>query len=469
MAYLKHVYKDPLPMDLYSTSRLVTNIMYHIKEFSLKTYTLEIMKNFMRLAHGAAAIFLTILLIAGSAYAQSTVNLGRATGFGALAAAGISNTGPTVINGDIGSYPTATIVGFPPGSCTGTNHQGDATTQGAMLDLTVAYNDAAGRSGAGVIGAELAGSTLTAGVYKSNAGTFGLSGTLTLNAQNNPNAVFIFQMATTLVTGVSSSINLINGAQWSNIFWQVGSSATLGANSTIEGTILANTSITANTGAGIHGRLLAGAVTATGLLTIDNNTLLPVELTTFTASRNNGAIELVWNTATEVNNFGFEIQRSVAPEATAEGQKYIWSKIGFVQGSGYSNSPKEYSYQDKTIELVSYAYRLKQIDVSGEFEYSNVVETSAAEIPNGFMLKQNYPNPFNPSTQIQFAVSNSTHATMTVYNALGKVVAVPFNGTVTAGALYKVTFSGESLAAGIYYYELQTSEITKVKKMLLLK
>ena len=201
--------------------------------------------------------------------AQPPVNLGTATSFAVLAGAGITNTGPTTIIGDVGTFPITTESGFGTVTIIGTNHAGDAVTQGAKTDLVTAYNDAAGRVPFTVVFGDLGGQTLAPGVYQS-ASSLGITGILTLDGQGDPNAVFIFQMGSTLTTASeNSSVNLINGAQSCNIFWQVGSSATLGTNTTFQGTILALTSITATTGAVVNGRLLA----RDGAVTLDTNTI----------------------------------------------------------------------------------------------------------------------------------------------------------------------------------------------------
>lgn len=200
--------------------------------------------------------------------AQPTVNLGTATSFAVLAGAGITNTGPTTITGDVGTFPTTTETGFGTVTIIGTNHAGDAVTQAAKTDLVTAYNDAAGRTPATTVSGDIGGQTLTPGVYNSSS-SLGITGTLTLDAQGDPNAVFIFQIGSTLTTASGSSVVLINGAQACNVFWQVGSSATLGTGSTFQGTILALTSITATTGVVVIGRLLA----RNGAVTLDTNTI----------------------------------------------------------------------------------------------------------------------------------------------------------------------------------------------------
>ena len=200
--------------------------------------------------------------------AQPSVNLGTANSFAVLAGAGITNTGPTTITGDVGTFPTTSETGFGSVTLIGTNHGGDAVTQQAKTDLITAYNDAAGRLPATAVAGDLGGLTLVPGVYKSTS-SLGITGTLTLDAQGAPNAVFIFQIGSTLITASGSNVNLINGAQACNVFWQVGSSATLGTNSTFTGNILALTSITATTGATVNGRLLA----RNGAVTLDTNTI----------------------------------------------------------------------------------------------------------------------------------------------------------------------------------------------------
>lgn len=193
---------------------------------------------------------------------------GKADSFAVLAYAGITNTGTTAITGDVGSSPTATETGFGTVTLTGTDHAGDAVTQAAKTDLTTAYNDAVARAPVTTVPTELGGTTRTPGVYDSASGTFGITGTLTLDAGGNPDAVFIFKMASTLITAANSHVDL-GDAKAANVYWVVGSSATLGADSTFKGNIMAYASITMNTGAVLEGRALA----QTGAVTLDTNTV----------------------------------------------------------------------------------------------------------------------------------------------------------------------------------------------------
>ena len=195
-------------------------------------------------------------------------NLGSARSFAVLAASTVTNTGVSAINGDLGLSPGISVTGFPPGMLAGTQHISDPMTAQAQLDLTAAYNDAAGRTlGAITLAGNLGGMTLAPGLYKSTSSLEISSGDLTLDAQGDANAVYIFQMGSTFVSTVGRKIILAGGAQAANIYWQVGSSATLGVSSVFKGNIMALASITANNGASVDGRLLA----RTAAVTLDNN------------------------------------------------------------------------------------------------------------------------------------------------------------------------------------------------------
>ncbi len=206
------------------------------------------------------------------------VLLGTAENFAVLAGSTITNTGPTTISGDISGAPRGDV-GLHPGTAItatgitllgGSYYVANAVALDAKNALVTAYTDAAGRPTNSTIATELGGQTLLPGVYDSEAGTFGITGTLTLNGQNNPDSVFIFKMGSTLTTASASRVVLINGARFCRVFWQVGSSATLGTNSTFVGHILAMASITANTGATIYGQLHA----RDGAVTLDTNTIV---------------------------------------------------------------------------------------------------------------------------------------------------------------------------------------------------
>ena len=222
----------------------------------------------------AVAATMTLLLATSASAVQPTVGLGSTTVYAVLAGEGITNTGPTTVSGtaggDMGSSPTGTFTGDTEVTTTGTKFTAvDSQTTSAKDDLVIAYDDAAGRTPATTITADLGGQTLTAGVYNS-ASSIGLTGTVTLDAENNPDAVFVFQAGSTLTTASDSVVALVNGAQACNVFWQVGSSATFGTASDFTGHVLALTSITATTGATFHGQLLA----RNGAVTLDTNTIV---------------------------------------------------------------------------------------------------------------------------------------------------------------------------------------------------
>ena len=207
------------------------------------------------------ALTLVLTLSTGARYASAAgptpVGLGTAASFAVLAGTpAVTNTGPTTITGDLGIHPAAAITGFPPGIVNGTTHAADAVALQAKSDLANAYVDAAARP-ATATHATLGGLVLAGGVYNAGGATLGLTGTLTLDGQNDPSSVWIFQATSDLVTASSSAVAFINGAQPCNVFWQVTSSATLGSSSIFAGTILALTSITVNSGVTVNGRVLA--------------------------------------------------------------------------------------------------------------------------------------------------------------------------------------------------------------------
>jgi len=227
-----------------------------------------------RRAAGSSAVALALALLVSSAFptraiaaAGGPVGLGTADPFAVLAGSGITNTGPTTITGDVGTFPTTTRTGFGSVTLTGTDHGGDAVTQGAKDSLVTAYDDAFGRTPATPRAVELGGAVLPAGVYTSP--TFGLTGTLTLDAAGSADAEFVFQAGSTLIAEAGSEVVLLNGANPCNVVWQVGSSATFKTGTQFAGDVLAYTSITAQSGATFRGRLLA----RNGAVTLDTNTI----------------------------------------------------------------------------------------------------------------------------------------------------------------------------------------------------
>ncbi len=203
---------------------------------------------------------------------------------------------------------------------------------------------------------------------------------------------------------------------------------------------------------------------------------LPVELNSFTGSSANNIVTLNWKTATETNNYGFEIERTTtighpeqanAPIYDPVGRDDNWTKIGFVEGNGTTNAPKSYSFVDKSASGKT-SYRLKQIDRDGKFEYSQTVEVTAISTPKEFALAQNYPNPFNPTTAISYQLSANGFTTLKIYDAIGREVATLVNEVKEAGS-YSAQFDGAKLSSGIYFAKLTSDKKTQMKKLLLLK
>ena len=188
---------------------------------------------------------------------------------------------------------------------------------------------------------------------------------------------------------------------------------------------------------------------------------LPVELSSFSAVVNSRDVTLSWGTSSEGNNSGFDIERSVSGSTD-------WTKIGYLQGFGSSNTSHSYSFTDRNLSTGKYTYRLKQIDFNGNFEYFNLNSEVEIGTPNSFSLSQNYPNPFNPSTKISFAIANEGNVSVIVFDNLGKEVATLLNEVRTAG-FYTVNFNAANLPSGVYFYRMETSSFTKVMKMSLIK
>jgi hypothetical protein len=193
---------------------------------------------------------------------------------------------------------------------------------------------------------------------------------------------------------------------------------------------------------------------------------LPVELDSFTALVHAGIVKLNWSTVTEVNNYGFEIERAILNGLDGSTD---WSKIGFVEGHGTTNAPQNYSYTENILQTGIFLYRLKQIDRDGAFQYSNSVEVTEVLPADDYRLAQNFPNPFNPTTTIRFAVKSPQRVSLNVYNMLGQEVCTLCDQEAEAGEVYAIPFDGSGLSSGVYYYRLRTADHTELKKMLMLK
>ncbi len=190
------------------------------------------------------------------------------------------------------------------------------------------------------------------------------------------------------------------------------------------------------------------------------NSPVPVELVSFLAKNvKENDVELQWNTATEINNYGFEIQKSI--------NNNQWQRIGFVEGKGISNKIQHYTYVDKNFQSGKYFYRLKQIDRDGSFKYSKVVEVFVS-VPKSNFLFQNYPNPFNSNTIIEFFIEKTENVTIKLYDVLGKEITIIMNEKRNAGK-NSISFNAASLPSGMYFYKISTGKFIEMKKMILMK
>ncbi|MBK8981889.1 MAG: T9SS type A sorting domain-containing protein [Ignavibacteria bacterium] len=191
-----------------------------------------------------------------------------------------------------------------------------------------------------------------------------------------------------------------------------------------------------------------------------NNAVLPVELSSFTSVINNRDVTLNWTTASELNNSGFDIERSSAISS--------WTKIGNVTGNGTVSTSVNYSFTDRGLATGNYSYRLKQIDFNGNFEYFNLSNEVNIGIPSKYELSQNYPNPFNPTTNINFDIPTDGNVSIKLFDVSGKEVAILMNEVKTAG-YYTVNFNASSFSSGIYFYSISANNFAATKKMMLLK
>jgi hypothetical protein len=195
----------------------------------------------------------------------------------------------------------------------------------------------------------------------------------------------------------------------------------------------------------------------TRIANIDNT--VPVELVSFIANADRDEVELFWRTATEINNQGFAIER-----LTLDG---VFEEVGYVAGFGTTTEPKSYSFIDSKLENGSYAYRLKQMDFDGSYEYSDEVNVDV-ELPLEYTLQQNYPNPFNPSTTINYSIPEDGFVKLAVYNVLGEEVATLVNGFQKADR-YDVSFNASGFSSGVYVYKIEATNFSASRKLVLMK
>lgn len=364
--------------------------------------------------------FLAIIVIAvftlgtiPTTRAATTINLGTADHFAVLAGSGINNTGATTITGDMGTHPTLTETGFGTILQTGTNHIGDTVTQTAKSDLDTAYGLAAASPSTSTIVSDLGGQTLAPGVYTSGS-SIGITGTVTLDGAGDPNAVFIFQAGSTLTTGSSSHVSLINGAQACNVFWQIGSSATFGTGTDFYGNILAFSSITDNSGSTVHGRLLARGAA----VTLNNTTVTKATCTGLAPATLNVVKHIIGNTGDSASNFTLSVAgtSNISPA----------SFTGNESGTSVTLDPGSYAVDENTNAAYTREF---SADCFGTI---NAGETKNCTVTDTYIRKSNGPHsPFliNPTATIVSApVVVFTAPTQTI--AINPIITTPPASTI---------------------------------------
>lgn len=203
--------------------------------------------------------------------------------------------------------------------------------------------------------------------------------------------------------------------------------------------------------------------TATSTWSGNGTVILPVELSNFSSLVKKNDVSLLWTTARETNNHGFDIERKSVDETS------VWSKIGFVNGSGTSTQSKTYTFNDNGLIAGGYKYRLKQIDFNGNFEYFNLENEVIVGVPTQYELSQNFPNPFNPSTKINFAIPNDGKVSLNIYDISGRLVSTLINNEFKSANYYTVEFNGNNLSSGTYFYTLNSGQFKETRKMVLVK
>ncbi len=275
---------------------------------------------------------------------------------------------------------------------------------------------------------------------------------------NNP----IFSISGSSTISVGSTINIYTTNADSG-YWTVSNfdstQASIPANSTDDTVIVTAGSVVGSFELYFHAQRDCGGDTTLSMQVIVDEPY-PVNLTALVSSVSGRNVLLNWSTTSELNNSGFDIER------TSENTE--WKKIGFVSGNGTTNEPREYSYNDKNLETGKYKYRLKQLDFNGNFEYFELSEEVSIGIPDKYDLSQNYPNPFNPSTRIDFDIPEDCNVSIVLFDMTGRRVATLVNEAKTAG-YYSVNVNSANLSSGIYIYTLSANGFTSTKKMMLVK
>jgi len=379
------------------------------------------------------------------------VSLQGADGYSILAGSGITNTGASSSSGYVGTFPTASETGFGSLNQACTNYAGGTFTQSAKTDLNTAYLDAQGRTATAQVGTELGGTTLPTGVYDSAAGTFGITGTLTLDGGGNTNSVFIFQAASTLITANNSVVLLTNGAQAKNVFWAVGSSATLGTGSTFVGTILAYTAITVNTGCNITGRLLA----LNAAVTVDSSSIntasvsqAPCNTVTATSSPTPGGS----TTASPSPTAGGSTTSSPTPTAGGSTTSSPTPTAGGSTTSSPSPTAGGSTATSTHTPAPGSTFTSTRTPTPGS-SVTALASHTAGPAPAAWPNSYFYPSPAKGDAgAVAYDLRQAGVVTLRVYNQTGRLVDTVHDSKPAGWQASRVNVS--RFASGVYYYIL---------------
>jgi hypothetical protein len=383
-------------------------------------------------------------------------SLGTASSFVFYTALGnVTNTGTSTITGDVGTA-SGSNVGFS--SITGTFHVADDTTSKAQIDLDTAYTHLSGLTPTFAHGAIFGnGDTLTSGIYYHGAAA-SMSGDLYLDAKGDPNNFFVFQIHGALAAAAASKIYLINSARVCNVYWVTTNGAiSFGAGSIAKGTFIANAAVSMLSGGDLEGGLysLIGAVSfgpgiATHTPPCSVSTPLPVELIAFTAQCNSGDLELNWNTASEINNDYYTIEKS------SDGEN--WQIISTIEGAGNSNTSMYYSYIDIDNYFENCYYRLKQTDFDGRFKYSPIINVKKCE--EDFTKLSIYPNPAEEFLNISIPFPDEKIISISIYNLYGQMIYY--------SEMYQSHIVFEDKLDGVYFLQLKLDTKTIAKRFVVI-
>lgn len=316
-------------------------------------------------------------------------------------------------------------------------------------------DDIGGSAGAGIgygVAADGSGNVYLTGYYAGTVDFNPGSGTASKTSNSSSEDIFIAKYSS---TGSYSWVNSY-GSSGST---EAGYGIFAETSSYVYGTGIFTGTIDFNAGAGTDNHTASSYDAFFGKFNTSSGAL-PVELTSFTGEIVENTVHLNWETATEINNYGFQVER--------KSENGNWEKISLIRGSGNSNSTRHYSYIDRGLNNGVYFYRLRQIDNDGKFKFSKEIEINLSTASEGIIVSQNYPNPFNPETTIKYSIPKDNNVNIVLYNMLGAEQEVLFNHYQKAGA-YSLQFDGSRLPSGVYFYRVESGVYSVIKKMILLK